>query len=65
MPESLSVAFGALLDELALTPSSVGRSYGPHSPARLATFGLGGRGLVLFTNHDEAPPHVLLVQIAF
>ena len=65
MPESLSVAFGAILDELAEDPSSVGRSYGPRSPARLTTFGLGGRGLVLFTIHDQAPRYVLLVQIAY
>lgn len=65
MPESLSVAFGALLDELAEDPWVVGRAYGPSTPARLATFGLGGRGILLFTVHDEPTRHVLLVQIAF
>lgn len=66
MPESLSVTFGAVLDEIAENPWSVGRSYGPHTPARLTTFGLAGRGIVLFTIHDdEDPRHVLLVQIAY
>lgn len=65
MPESLSVAFNALLDELTHDPRVVGQAYGPNTPARLATFGLGGRGIVLFTVHDEPTRHVLLVQITF
>ena len=66
MPESLSVAFGALLDALTEDPWAVGQAYAPGSPARLATFGLAGRGMVLFTIHDNLDPrHVRLLQITF
>jgi hypothetical protein len=65
MPESLSVAFGVVLEAIAADPWSVGRPFGPRTPARIETFGLGGRGMVLFTIHDEGDPHVRLQQITF
>lgn len=66
MPESLSVMFGVVLEDLAEDPWLVGRPFGPDTPARIKTFGLGGRGLVLFTIHDEpGDPHVRLQQITF
>lgn len=64
MPESLSVAFGAYLDELAADPWLLGDAW--DSPrSRIDTFGLSGRGIVAFVVNDAEDPHVLITQLNY
>ena len=70
MPEALSVAFGAYLDEVAEDPWAASEPWAlagdPRQRARIGTFGLGGRGMVTFLIQDDAEiPHVVITQLNF
>lgn len=69
MPESLAVAFGAYLDQLADDPWATGEPWkGPSDrpQLRVGTFGFSGRGIVMYRiDMDLSPPQVLLVRLMY
>lgn len=72
MPEALAVAFGAYLDELATDPWAASEPWAlggdPDQPARIGTYGLGGRGLITFFIRDRGDgdvAHVVITQLNY